>query len=70
MVNGVSKINKNGYLDSEIQIKVDPEKLSKYNISINEVISAISSRNVRFTLGDNNQADLRKILSYCQNMKI
>ena len=60
MVNGVSKINKNGYLDSEIQIKVDPEKLSKYNISINEVISAISSRNARFTLGDNNQADLKK----------
>ncbi len=60
MVNGVSKINKNGYLESEIQIKVDPDKLSKYNISINEVISAISSRNARFTLGDNNQADLKK----------
>ena len=71
MVNGVSKINKNGYLDSEIQIKVDPEKLSKYNISINEVISAISSRNARFTLGDNNQADLKKnivILSEYENI--
>ena len=60
MVKGVAKVNKNGYLDSEIQIKVDPEKLSKYNISINEVIASISSRNARFTLGDNNQADLKK----------
>ncbi|SVB38858.1 uncharacterized protein METZ01_LOCUS191712, partial [marine metagenome] len=60
MVKGVSRINKNGYLESEIQIKVDPDKLSKYNISINEVIAAISSRNARFTLGDNNQPDLKK----------
>ncbi|SVE63389.1 uncharacterized protein METZ01_LOCUS516243, partial [marine metagenome] len=36
MVKGVSRINKNGYLESEIQIKVDPDKLTKYNISVNE----------------------------------
>ena len=72
MVKGVSRINKNGYLESEIQIKVDPDKLSKYNISINEVIAVISSRNARFTLGDNNQPDLKKnivILSEYENIE-
>ena len=59
-VKGVSAIDKSGYLDSEIQIKVNPDKLDKYNMSINEVISAISSRNARFTVGDNNQQDLEK----------
>ena len=72
MVKGVSRINKNGYLESEIQIKVDPDKLTKYNISVNEVIAAISSRNARFTLGDNNQPDLKKnivILSEFENIE-
>jgi len=59
-VKGVSAIDKSGYLDSEIQIKVNPDMLDKYNMSINEVISAISSRNARFTVGDNNQQDLEK----------
>ncbi|SVC78549.1 uncharacterized protein METZ01_LOCUS331403, partial [marine metagenome] len=43
-IKGVASIDKNGYLKSEIQIKVDPIKLDKYNISVNEVISAISTR--------------------------
>lgn len=59
-VKGVSAVDKSGYLDSEIQIKVNPDMLDKYNMSINEVISAISSRNARFTVGDNNQQDLEK----------
>ncbi len=59
-VKGVSAIDKSGYLDSEIQIKVNPDMLDRYNMSINEVISAISSRNARFTVGDNNQQDLEK----------
>ena len=37
-IKGVASIEKNGYLESEIQIKVDPIKLDKYNISVNEVI--------------------------------
>ena len=53
-------MKKNGYLESEIQIKVDPIKLDKYNISVNEVISAISTRNARFTVGGNNQESLEK----------
>jgi multidrug efflux pump subunit AcrB len=59
-IKGVASIDKNGYLQSEIQIKVDPVKLDKYNMSINEVISAISTRNSRFTVGGNNQENLEK----------
>jgi len=70
-IKGVASIDKNGYLKSEIQIKVDPIKLDKYNISINEVISAISTRNARFTVGGNNQESLEKnivILSEFQSI--
>ena len=70
-IKGVASIDKNGYLESEIQIKVDPIKLDKFNISINEVISAISTRNARFTVGGNNQESLEKnivILSEFQSI--
>ena len=70
-IKGVASIDKNGYLESEIQIKVDPIKLDKYNISVNEVISAISTRNARFTVGGNNQESLEKnivILSEFQSI--
>jgi len=70
-IKGVASIDKNGYLKSEIQIKVDPVKIDKYNISINEVISAISTRNARFTVGGNNQESLEKnivILSEFQSI--
>jgi multidrug efflux pump subunit AcrB len=70
-IKGVASIDKNGYLKSEIQIKVDPIKLDKYNISVNEVISVISTRNARFTVGGNNQESLEKnivILSEFQSI--
>jgi len=59
-IKGVASVDNPSYLDSEIQIKVNPEKLDKYMMSINEVISAISSRNARFTVGGNNQESLEK----------
>ena len=59
-IKGVASVDNPSYLDSEIQIKVKPDKLNKYEMSINEVISAISSRNARFTVGDNNQESLEK----------
>ena len=59
-IKGVASVDNPSYLDSEIQIKVDPDKLDKYKMSINEVISAISSRNARFTVGGNNQESLEK----------
>ena len=59
-IKGVAAVDNPSYLESEIQIKVNPLKLDKYNMSINEVISAISSRNARFTVGGNNQESLEK----------
>ena len=59
-IKGVASVDNPSYLDSEIQIKVNPDKLVKYEMSINEVISAISSRNARFTVGDNYQESLEK----------
>ena len=59
-IKGVAQVDNPSYLDSEIQIKVNPDKLDKYNISVNEVISAISTRNARFTVGGNNQESLEK----------
>ncbi|MGB1150859.1 MAG: efflux RND transporter permease subunit, partial [Candidatus Pseudothioglobus sp.] len=59
-IKGVASVDNPSYLNSEIQIKVNPDKLDKYKMSINEVISAISSRNARFTVGGNNQESLEK----------
>ena len=70
-IKGVAQVDNPSYLDSEIQIKVNPNKLDKYSMSINEVISAISSRNARFTVGGNNQESLEKnivILSEFQSI--
>ena len=60
-IKGVASVDNPSYLDSEIQIKVNPDKLNKYEMSINEVISSISSRNARFTVGDNNQESLETV---------
>ena len=40
-IKGVALVYNPSYLESEIQIKVNPAKLDKYNMSINEVIAAI-----------------------------
>jgi multidrug efflux pump subunit AcrB len=44
---GVSRIERFGYHAREINIQVAPDKLKKYDISLNQVISAIRKRNVR-----------------------
>ncbi|MEO1945665.1 MAG: efflux RND transporter permease subunit [Candidatus Thioglobus sp.] len=53
LIDGVSEVLKDGYLDREIQIKVDPNKLHRYNLSLNQVINAIEKRNSRYTVGLN-----------------
>lgn len=71
-VDGVSRVNKNGYLDNEIQVRINPEKLDQYNISIDQIRSSISTRNARFTVGDNNRDNNKKnivILSEYNNIE-
>lgn len=53
LIDGVSEVSKEGYLDREIKIKLNPEKLNRYNLSLNQVISAIEKRNNRYTVGLN-----------------
>ena len=50
-VNGVNNVSMSGYLDREIHINIDPEKMSSYYISLNDVVNSIQVRNVRSTGG-------------------
>lgn len=50
-IGGVSEISLSGYLDREIHVKVDPEKMNDYYISLSDVVSSIKTRNVRSTGG-------------------
>ena len=52
-IEGVSEVIKDGYLDKEIQIHIDPEKLYQYELSLPQVMSAITQRNQRYTVGSN-----------------
>lgn len=45
-VSGVGSITKYGLVEREIQIKVDKEKLSAYNLTIDQVTSALKSDNI------------------------
>lgn len=53
-VDGVSEVSKQGYLDKEIQVKIDPQKLYLHKLSLPQVMSAIGQRNKRWTVGNNN----------------
>ena len=48
-VEGVARVDRFGYRDREVQIEVDPDALVKKEVSLIDVITAISGRNVRGT---------------------
>jgi len=50
-VNGVASIERYGYRAREVQIEIDPNKLDKAEISLGDLVSAISQRNIRSTGG-------------------
>jgi len=60
LIDGVSEVSKDGYLEREIQIKIDPNKLNKYNLSLSQVINTIEKRNDRYTVGLNRSAEDEK----------
>ncbi|MCF7894972.1 MAG: efflux RND transporter permease subunit, partial [Candidatus Omnitrophica bacterium] len=45
-VSGVSKVTRKGWRDKEVWVEVDPDKLSKFHLSLFEVIEALSRKNV------------------------
>ena len=48
---GVSRLERYGWREREIQIEVDPDRLVEYELPIGNVINAIRSRNVQATGG-------------------
>ncbi|MDC9726472.1 MAG: efflux RND transporter permease subunit [Candidatus Thioglobus sp.] len=62
LIDGVSEVEKQGYLDKEIQIHVDPEKLYRFELSLPQVMSAITQRNQRYTVGSNHQRQQEKTI--------
>ncbi len=51
-VEGVSKLEKHGFLAREIQIEISPETVKSYQIPLQEIIMAIQARNIRTTAGN------------------
>ncbi|MCP4131757.1 MAG: efflux RND transporter permease subunit [bacterium] len=47
----VSSINKSGYLRQEIRIRVKPEKVKHYNISMNTIMAAVQDGHIRTPAG-------------------
>ena len=62
LVKGVSEVVKDGYLDREIKVRIDPEKLYQHKLSLPQVIDAISKSNKRYTLGQNHSKTDEKII--------
>ena len=60
VVSGVSEVVKEGYLDRQIQIRIDTNKLYQYELSLPAVIDAIQKRNKRYTVGNNNAMEDEK----------
>lgn len=50
-ISEVALVDKRGYRDREIKIEVDPAKLLRYNISVDEIAQKLSSRNLNYPGG-------------------
>ncbi len=48
----VNSVNRSGYLQEEIQIEVDPKRLMKYAIPLNQVMRAVSDNHARQPAGN------------------
>jgi len=62
LIDGVSEVVKQGYLDKEIQVRIEPEKLYQYELSLPQVMDAINKRNTRYTVGSNNNQKNEKTI--------
>lgn len=50
-VSGVTRVDRNGWRDREVKIEILPQKMEEYQIPLDDVIKAISERNIRRTGG-------------------
>ncbi len=51
-ISGVSYVDKYSFRDKEYDVNLDPEKLKKYYIALNDVLLALGKRNIRATGGN------------------
>ena len=51
-ISGVSYVDKYSFRDKEFDVNLDPEKLKKYYIALNDVLLALGKRNIRATGGN------------------
>lgn len=47
----INSINRSGYLQQELQVNVDPEKLVRYQIPLSQVINEVTSNHIRQPAG-------------------
>ncbi|MFH1772047.1 MAG: efflux RND transporter permease subunit [Candidatus Omnitrophota bacterium] len=57
----INSVERRGYLNDELQIKIDPEKLIQYEIPLNDVMNEIRSSNVRQPAGSIENIDESKV---------
>jgi len=50
-LDGVARIDRQGYRDREMVVEVDPSLLEYYHIGVNEIIRALSNKNLNFPAG-------------------
>ncbi len=48
---GVAKIELQGYRDQVVEVELDPKKLQKYELTLNQVSKAIADRNINLSAG-------------------
>lgn len=51
-IKGVSYVDKYGFRDKEFEVNLNPAKLKSYYIALNDVLNALSKRNIRATGGN------------------
>ncbi|MBL1408510.1 efflux RND transporter permease subunit [Sphingobacterium faecale] len=61
-VNGVAKVDMIGGEEREIQVKVDPEKLEGYGLSITQIQQVIAASNMDFPTGSVQSAEKRNTI--------
>lgn len=53
-IKGVAKVNKSGYRDKEIQVRVDPDKMREQYVSFDEIENSLAARNISVPAGEIN----------------
>ncbi|MDY6968565.1 MAG: efflux RND transporter permease subunit [Spirochaetota bacterium] len=69
---GLAKISKNGYRDREMIVEVNPDLLDDFHIAMNDIILALSRKNLNFpggAINDNNNEILIRTIGEVENVK-